>query len=279
MDQEVRRIFVYILTADPRGADAERVASLFNDPLFKIRRIEIDPSDGVTDDRDNKELARIMGCLKDSQERYPNDYIIIVKDNSVSVASPGRLATIMKKMVAIQHKEPWDIFYLCSWQDDCSKLTNYIDIGGLGIAKTQGAQGIQALAISPDARNMLLGNRPLRNGQKLNYQGSVSHTITNAVKSGGLMAVVSSPNLIHYDISQAQRPEDYLKTQQCADGSVNYQATTAPTGTPPVNQTSVSSTTWMWLLAVIVIVIIIIIVFWIIRSRKTKVVRAQPQPM
>lgn len=264
------QIIVYIITQNPRGASASNVKKLFSNPIFHIHRLSLtETPNGVVND-ETQELAHITGCLRHSQDNFKDNYFIVVKDTSVSVAGPEKIANVVSKCIGIGG---WDIFYLCEWQERCDLLSNFqqLDDTSVSAAKTQNARGVQAILISPTGREMLLGLKPMRNSKIIEFNGNVANTLSTAVVNGALLAQTTVPNLINYDIKQATKPEDFLKGAQCAvpPGVVSYQQTGLVPLTNSTNSLSnISSNWWVWLIVIIIIIVIIIGVAAYYRNRR-----------
>ena len=267
------QVIVYIITQNPRGDATKNVKRLFQNQLFHIHRLSIDDNnlEAKNVNEETRELAHITGCLRHSKENFPNHHFIIIKDTSVSVAGSDKIASAISKCI---NMGGWDVFYLCEWQERCDLLNNFTsldDSSGLSAAKTNNAKGIQALLISPEGREMLLGDKPLRNGKIIQFEGNVSNTLASAVEDGAVLAQTTIPNIINYDITQATVPRDFLKGAQCAPppGVTSYQQTGLVPIVPAAAPTS-GTNWWLWIIVMIIIIIIIIAIVAYWRRKKAE---------
>lgn len=264
-----QRIPVYILSADPYSDNTDKVRQLFLHSIFPAHKIYVENPENIVNANDKDlEKARIMEVLRSVKDNYDDNYFIIIKDNSVSVATPEKIANVVRKAIKVGG---WDIFYLSDWQDDCSQFTpnNMTDLGDLAMAKTKYAQGLQAVLISPDGRRMLMGEKPMRNGKVIQYNDSISNTLSNAALSGGINAATVVPNLINYDITKAKSAADYLKAQQCATPAnlVNNKPITSYAAN---NLTGSNNNVWWWIAGLIILILIIWAIWYYVKKSKAK---------
>ena len=84
------------------------------------------------------------------------------------------------------------------------------------VVKTQSPHGVQALLFTPGGRDVILGAKPMKNGDFFKARESLSKSLNVHIVKGDLDAFCVVPNLIAYDISLALEDRDYLKVNECA---------------------------------------------------------------
>lgn len=199
-----------------------RVADYFNNPIFKrkiITRFEL-PAElpGNTDAPQHLRVEEfiVRWALNDAASTYPNSPVCIIKETSISLASPDSIADSILSGVNIEN---WDVLYLCKWLDRCDLYTSRKPVLGSNLVyvTTQSPKGVQALLFAPSGRDVVLGKENMRNSQPFiePYSVSLSVAINQAVALGGLKARATTPNLFEFDPLAARNNEDYLKTQEC----------------------------------------------------------------
>lgn len=226
------KVTVYILTDDSECPSVVSLNKLFLTNPFKIEIVtQKTPHDLLTsianysEERRSQidESHRVAWCLKESAQKCPGDFILILKDSSVTHASAGSIESIIQKIIT---SGKWHLCYLCKWMDRCDIYSDKKEIHGRSaiLAKTQAPHGIQALLISPEGRDILLGEKPMKNGKLMNSiaSGKFGHeseglnsTLTEFILKGYLDAICVVPNLFDFDITKATKSSDYLKAMEC----------------------------------------------------------------
>lgn len=201
------------------------------------------------------ESYRYQWCLDNARRQYPDKYVLIVKDTSVSNSSPERIADIISSAIVAGG---WDVFYLCRWQDRCDLYTDKRPISGMTtlLAKTVSPHGTQALLFSPHGRDVVLGRLPMSDNTTFNIGSKpLGNQLNNAIAKGSLSAQCAVPNLIEYDVTAAKSASDYRKLAECALTGLKS------------NLQQTSNASWIWV--IIIILIVLLIVWFISRSNKT----------
>ena len=154
-------VVVYILSDDPTSSKVQKLKKLFGHPMFIVNAL----SPTCQDSRSELdcEYNRCVAALNDSHHNSSTDYTIIVKDSSISMASPELMADVINTTI---NSGDFDICYLCKWADRCDLYTNKIPINNTSalIVKTQSGSGVQALLFAPSGRVIILRNKPMKNG-------------------------------------------------------------------------------------------------------------------
>ena len=205
-----KTVDVFVMTSQTEGARAQVVASFFDDPLF-------DPALTTVD---GTESERFIKVLRKSKEEG-SGAIVVIKDSSVTNASPKHIAKVVSMGLAL---DKYDIIYLCRWQDNCSALTEGFAIEGTStrIFTTKSPGGLQAVVITPSGRDKLLGDADLRKGGRFqrNHGQKIAVQVQESVRAGELKAGCVVPNLVDFNLSDAKKPEDYVKTSECQMPSI-----------------------------------------------------------
>jgi len=252
------QIPVYILSHDSNSPRANQVQSLFFHPLFLVNIVSISPPPGLQETPtlslgDALEAYRISWCLNHAREKYPDKYVIIVKDTSVSSASADTIAEIISAAVTAKD---WQVCYLCRWRDQCNLYSDKRPIEGTSslLVKTKSPHGTQAIMFSPSGREIILGHAPMKNSQTFTpITKPFEVQLNEAIANDWIDATCIVPNLIEYDITAAKSPDDYLKTHDCVPPPT-------PVPEPPVmnRQYQQNGISLWWFLLLIIIVLVIL---------------------
>lgn len=210
-------VLVYVLTADSSSTEAQLVADLFENPPFVATLTTVNMPTDVS--KHEAEWHRIRWALTNSRSKGAK-YTIVVKDSTVSSSSPADLARLVETVI---QTSKFDVFYLCKWQDRCDLYNDRQSLSDTtsSLVKTQSPHGTQALMFSESGRDIMLGDKPMRNGKFLDYtSGSVSDLLNKAITEGNLVAHTVTPNACGYNSSRAKNNGDYGKTQECVSPPV-----------------------------------------------------------
>ncbi len=249
-------VAVYILATDADSPRTTRVSSLFSNPLFSTNVMIISPPSGLQPNSEmtheqQVETYRLMWCLKDAKDRYSDSPLIVIKDTSVCVASPSRVADIVSAAV---NNGQWHICYLSKWLDRCDLYSDKQHIKGTTtvLAKTMSPNGLQAIIFTPIGRDIILGDAAMKNGKSFQpVKKPLGAQLHDAIVNGNLEATCTVPNLVNFDILAAEKPEDYLKTHECL----------VPKEMGKKNLLMGTGTTSAWWLLLVIILVIAVIAF------------------
>lgn len=222
-------VVVYIIDE----GNSESMRLLFSDSTFVTHVVAIDVPKNY-----DEEAYRFRWCLRNSLERYPNSYTIVVKGSSVSSASPQKVA---QTVMSAKQAEDWHICYLCKWQDQCQRheeINPYI-------SKTYSPWGAQALLFTPEGRDVFLGERRMENGEYFTCEENLSAALHNNIECGNIKAICVNPNLIFYSGSE------YEKRNECAS-----------------KQETQSSPSFNGLWILLLIVAFVLFFLWLFRNRQ-----------
>lgn len=275
------QVCVYILSGDANSPRTAQAKSLFSNGLFIVNIVTMStPNNLVTSPTqshdDAIEAYRVSWCLNHARNQYPTNYVIVVKDTSVSNVDPDTIADIVS---AAMSSNDWNLCYLCRWLDRCDLYTDKKPINGMTtlIAKTQSPHGVQAILFSPDGRDIVLGQKPMKNNQAFTpITRPLGVQLNEAITSGWIIATCVVPNLIEYDVTAARSAHDYKKLSECAvqitSGSndprvgpggepVAHSAPSGPigpTGPTGANMQQTSGLSGWWFVIIVIIVLLIL---------------------
>lgn len=279
----VPQVGVYLLSSEAGSSRTNKVSSLFSSPLFSVNVMEIKPpskldTDTSLSENDQIDNYRILWCLRDSKTRFPDNYVLIVKDNSVSDASPERIANVISGTIKSAKDDNWHVFYLGKWLDRCDLYTDKKPINGTmtTIAKAVSPKGFQAIVLSPEGRDIIIGDANLPNPpgvqsdvvQKFMDAGKpldkpIGEKIHNAVLNGQLKALAAVPSLIRYDVTSAQNLSDYERVNECeippGTGSASAESAVSKQLQEVLGSGSGSGAAIFWFIIFIILIIVLIL--------------------
>lgn len=216
---------VYIIPDSglPREGITQKV---FSDPTFNvITPVLPTPINSLS----GSETYYVMWCLTDAFKNYPNSPVVITKNTTVSSANSASVANVV---VNAMNSGQFDLLYLSRWLDRCESLTNKTPVNDTGafVATSVSPNGIQCILYSTYGRDILLGTRAMKNGNKfvINNATPLSGQLNAQIFNGNITAFAVTPNLVEYDIQAATVATDMIKTQEC--GQVIVQRSSGSTG-------------------------------------------------
>ena len=262
-----QKISVFILQDHHHHSFIERCGKLFNDPLFDVTVLDdspvkaeqksvptssfpsFSPFTTKMTERDQREIKQVQTVLKQAREKYPSRYLIIVKDTTVSNASPETIASIVKSVIK---SGTFDLAYLSKWSDRCSMYTDkkILDNGVTVVVKTQSPLGVQAILFSPNGRDRVSSGKFMKNGKIFRLEKPLGNQLNDEIFNGNLEAFCVVPNLMHFDITHATSYADYQKMTECEIPKTRQFDATG------MSTSSNRSSAW-WLLFFLVLIIII----------------------
>lgn len=278
-------VLVIILQCETKPCDKniKNLLWVFSDPYFTVQVCAVDPPTGPPPSkvlnpihfRENHFMRKALdyaaeGPYVPSEEgslqpqRWWSELpCLIIKDSSISHVTP--MGTLhphnsngsdrdiggMKRRVktALQKANEADLFFLCKWNDACSK---YVDVAG-GANLHRGTS--LKWSLQPTATQAIMYRPASRDYIRSAISASViplGDFLNLHIAEAKLMATVFVPNIIDYDIELATSNDDYLKANEC-------QPLTALS-----TQTTTTTATYVWL--VLVIIVMILLAWFVIQS-------------
>jgi hypothetical protein len=219
-EEDNQKVNVYIVTSDSNSKRTENLQKLFVSDLFSVNVVQFDDEkDGNTikgnfrNKECENEYKQILWILEDSFKNNPSNYVLYLKDSSVTNADSDLIDDLMKSLL----NKDFDVCYLSKWLDMCDKYdkTDVINDNGMIFTKTISPNGIQSILINPKLRDLIRNNQ-------LDLQNDMSDVLQKAIQSKKILATTISPNLFTVDISTIENPEDYKKLQECENSEEKY---------------------------------------------------------
>lgn len=259
-----RPVVVVIVPDDTNVTRRGLLATLFTGaPFTVIDQTPLRPT-GSTSDPIQWESDTIRHALRTARNLDPLATTLVIKDSSVSLASPATIAEIVG---VCNSNSRWDLCYLCKWNDRCHLYDSVPLHEGLpvaGISPTEGREshsvlkpyavvqtrspgGLQAVMYSPHGRDVILGLEPMSNGGRLVTNYSLSEKIRDEIYNGHLRAHCVTPNVFQYDtILNAMTNADFLKLNECRPIEVfKKPCETGPRGA-------------IWLICILLIIMVVV---------------------
>lgn len=208
---------VYILTANVESAACNTLQQLFQSPIFDIQvaniAVPVNYSVGTLERRKSEELYRFLWVLKHAQKKGSSHFIVL-KDTCVTNSDARSVEDVIN--TAIQ-SQPFDLCYLSNWLDRCDLYNNVTQLGTKGtfIAQSHSPHGFQALLISRNGAELLLGKKSTSSGDVIDFTAPAAQEMHQRIVNKELKAISVWPNLFDYNILLAERSSDYLKGVPC----------------------------------------------------------------
>jgi hypothetical protein len=253
---------VYIIALskpdEPNGisAQSKRLYELFASPIFQTTIVKLDqiPNNikldypGFVADAKN-ELYRFILSLRDGAKT--NNPILYITDTSITDADAATIEAIVTSLLTNE----WDVCYLSKWLDSCDLYTEkkQINQNGTVLVNAVNPHGLQAIMMRPDRFivDVATGEVSLKDGNKIQFENSISQTLQKLIANKKILATTVSPNLFSVDPSTIQKKEDWVKLNECRDPRRPNDMQPQPM--QPTTQN------YIWLLVFVVLLIILIL--------------------
>jgi len=233
-----KKVIVYILGSKPEN----KLENLFDQSYFSVIRSKTETNDY---------WENLSQCLGDAKRNHPDSFVIVIQRNSIC---SGNKKTVREAVSTAISRLQFDIFYLCKWMDKCQLYTDIYNWENYFTAKTQAPNGTQAILLSPRGVDVILGKKPMENGQTFNGKGNTGELLRENITSGNISASCLVPNLFDFDIRTSLSNSDYSRLTQCQD-------------IPPSTTQSSSSNTSFGAFLIVLFLFIILVAFIIAQAR------------
>lgn len=209
------KVVVYLIRDVHEEDHRKRVQKMFRHENFTVIAPDIPYKEDVVG-YNTQEAYQIGWCLADSRENYPKQPVIVLKDSSMCLSGSNTIYNVVSEALN-NNDHNFDVCYLCKWKDKCHFYTNRQQISktSYSLVKTRNAHGCQALMFTPQGRDIILGVKPMRNGEFFKGRVSFDKTLHTHVANGSIIASTISPNLFTYNLGLAVNDEDFLKVNEC----------------------------------------------------------------
>lgn len=215
------QVSVFISTDNENKVEVKKLTDLFIDNIFTdIIYVEKKPPSGSLL---HIPPYRLLISLKNAEVDLPNKYILYILDTSVTNSTSDYITDAISKAIELnENGNKWDIVYLNKWNENCDKIREITHISdSLGIfTSSYSPKGLQAVLVSPDGRDRLLGKRSMENGRTFHADyNTIEDKLVKAIEEKNIVSVNIQPNLFEYDIRYATSADDYIKTHECLEKS------------------------------------------------------------
>lgn len=219
-----RRVIVVIIQVEFNVSRTPLLLSLFSDSLFSI--VELPPlkqpsahdTPGLSAHAAH-EIVTVQEALATAKRMDRHAHCIVVKNTSIGAVDSHTMAHAISKAVTLE----FDLCYLCKWRDRCEL---YRVVAGrddpVTFARTRSPHGVQAILFSPHGRDIMLGDRNMRNGKVLTFNNTLSEVLSNEIYNNNISAICTVNNVVNYDIVyNARENSDFEHANQCLPVDLN----------------------------------------------------------
>lgn len=137
---------------------------------------------------------------------------LIVKHNSISNLTSQEIYNHIINILKVNT----DLCFLCTWQDECYKYTDF----NHHLKWTEGSTSAQAILYKTKRSKSYIYNELCQN------KFHISHILKNCIIQKQIKALACVPNLIQFDINQVLSNDDYNKLNCCISVPIQKVPTT-----------------------------------------------------
>lgn len=232
--------------------------------LISIEIVTPDIPECEFHDKINHDYVRLMTLLNLADS---NTFVIYVRSTTVSLVPPNNLIKLIYDLCngymnsSPQDKQKFDVMYLAKWVDRCDQYTvvGTAFNNSVNLVETIRPNGLQSVLFSPSGAHKIKTALP----EPITYP--VSLALTHLIADGTLYALSTTPSAMNYNITDATRSVDYVKSHECADPP-NDKGKPTPQGSN------------MSLFVFIIILIIVIAIFYFLITMVSKPKNNYPAP-
>lgn len=251
---------VSILTTDPNSTRVANLKRLFPDSRYIVRVDTCIPPSTLVNtitftSQQQAESICVNKILTESREQYPEAYVLILKDTSVTVSTMEQIYQLLNQAT---EQAGWELFYLTKWNDRCDLygIPQNVKNKTYTFINTFSPNGFQAIMFSPRGRDIIIGVIPMKNGKLFTpVTQAIEIQLNSNIANGNIIAISTIPNIFEYNISLATNSADYEKANLCSAtsiaGSRNRTVTTEQTGM-----------SLLWYIIIIIMIILIVVALW-----------------
>jgi hypothetical protein len=220
--QPVKKLFTPDLTAMPNFwecvpnlEDIDFVCqSNDNSSQIKNNSEKVEKDKDKNKDKINLDYIRLMSLLELSND---NTFVIYVRSTTVSLVPSNNILKLIYDLcdcyINSSDKEKFDLIYLAKWADRCDQ---YTIIGtafdnNTNIVETVRPHGLQSVLFSPAGASKIKAALC----EPISYPMSLA--LTQMIANNNLYALTTSPSIMNYNIFEATKNNDYMKTYECVE--------------------------------------------------------------
>lgn len=219
---EIDHIIVYLLTDRCYDTEVKSLIAFFESSSFyQLHIVDIPPPaslkvcNGLTQEQ-AADIYRYEKVLKEAAKKYPDDYVLVLKDKTVTVTSPNVLENVVRTAVQLAG---WRFCYLNRWLDDCSQYTNRVYVKGnemISLVKTYSPNSTLSILFSPEGRDTIIGKCRMDNGDYLTpINIPLGERLNQEIIANNIGAICAVPNIFEYNIFNATSVSDIAKLSEC----------------------------------------------------------------
>ncbi len=212
----------YIICKDKIDNKVQALKQLTGDANIPVNVVQIEVPKDISypkslNQDEMAEIYRFMWCLNEARKSHPTHHLLLLKGDSTSNVNSDELKEIVNQI----ESSKYDIAYLSKWGDACEKydLEQAAKVGKSLLLKSHSPNGTQALVVSPQCRDKLLGLVSLGNNQKIqDYTTGLSDFFNDLIASSNLEALAIVPNAFNASIDDLKSMQ---KLSECSSGKDN----------------------------------------------------------
>jgi len=257
------QFIINILTTDVNSNRVNNLKLLFPTTRYVVRVISCIPPKSLVDTttytaQQQAETICVTNILNDCRLTYPNSYVLIIKDTSVTVSTADQIYQLLNQAT---EQAGWDLFYLTKWLDRCDLygVPQNVRNKTYTFINTFSPNGFQCIMFSPRGRDVILGIIPMNNGKTFTpITQPIEIQLNSNISNGNIVAISTIPNVFDYDVSLATTSADFEKMNTCSANSVigNNVTNTGTSDKTPLS--------FIWYIIVIIMIILIVVALWYI---------------
>lgn len=228
-DDDVDSIVVYLLTDRAQDCDScnttsqvDALIKFFKSSSFYILHViniappsSVNRTETMTEDQ-AIEIYRYNHVLTDASNKYPNKYVMVIKDKTVTVTSPDILESVVRTATQLAG---WQLCYLNRWLDACEQYTNRVDVEGdsmIALVKTISPNSTQSILFSPEGRDIVIGRARMNNGKYFTPIAiPLGEKLNREIVDSNMTAMCTVPNVFSYNLFDTESISDLAKLSSC----------------------------------------------------------------
>lgn len=223
----------------------------------------------------DQDYCLVKKAITLSNEENPNSYTIICKENTTTTNDAETIYNIIEQILDISNKnQPFDIFYMANFLDNCIAYTNAKDISGgrVKIVNTESPNGIMSLMFTPKGKCKFLeifkNDIPKKTPTNKKTLGHyIQANIDNVNYSDNKFNIITSnPRIFHFNIYTRNSDDEFQKLIDCKYVPPKPQTQTPEIKEEPIPVKETPESDGYMIFWIIISVIILIIVIWLIYS-------------
>jgi len=223
-----------IIMCDSYKKNINHLKTLFNSfDITVLSEKEIISKKSLLSYDEYKEKYNYLQALK--MARLDDRPCLIIKNTSLCLLNPDDLKNYILDVLNMDI----DLCFLCTWQDECHKYIN----DTTHVKWTQHSHATQAILYKT--------NHSKKSIYKFLYESKSSLSSSIKYNIHQLKAIVFTPNIIHFDISQATSNEDYHKVNCCLP---------VPISAKPINTTN--NAAWIIIIMIFIVLLAVLVPYF-----------------